>query len=123
MDDQSIPDPVLPDHPELRDIALAMEAAGMIGELLDDHFRTVFLASGMIRLTGLTADEVKRQYGKSLIVRGMRKDSDIVRVEHESGTAWFFHNAPIMRRYLDPSDPDFDEIFGPTATIARDIEA
>jgi class 3 adenylate cyclase len=51
----------------------------------------------------------------------MREDSDIVRVEHSSGREWFFHNAPIMRRYLDPADPDFEEVFGPTAPFAAEI--
>lgn len=114
--------PLLPEHPELRDIALAMESAGMVGEILDSRWRSVFVSSQMVKLAGMTEDEVKRQYGKSLIIRGMREDSDIVRVEHDSGRAWFFHNAPIMRRYLDPADPDFDDIFGPTTPFAAEIE-
>lgn len=122
MDEESIPTPRLPDHPELRDVALAVEAAGMIGEILDHRFRSVFLSTEFVRLTGMTTDEIKRQYDRSLIIRSVREDSDIVRVEHESGRAWFAHNAPIMRRYLDPSDPDFEDIFGPTAPFAAEIE-
>jgi class 3 adenylate cyclase len=114
--------PSLPEHPELRDIASALESAGMIGEILDSRFRSVYLSTQMIRLAGMTVDEAKRQYGRSLILRGMREDSDIVRVEHSSGREWFFHNAPIMRRYLDPADPDFDDIFGTTAPFAAAIE-
>ncbi len=94
MDDEKTPAPLLPELPELRDVALAMESAGMIGEVLDSRFRTVFVSSRMVRLAGMNADEVKRQYGRSLIIRSMREDSDIVRVEHESGRDWFFHNAP-----------------------------
>src|SRR4051812_44303459 len=100
MDDQPTTEPLLPEQPELRDVALAMESAGMVGEVLDDRFRTVFVSTQMVRLAGMTADELKRQYGGSLIIRGMREDSDIVRVEHESGRDWFLHNAPIMRCYL-----------------------
>jgi class 3 adenylate cyclase len=121
MDDTSAAPPHLPEHPELRDIALAMESAGMIGEILDHRFRSVFLSTEFVRLTGMTADEVKRQYGRSLIIRSVREDADIVRVEHESGRAWFAHNAPIMRRYLDPADPDFAEIFGPAAPFAAEL--
>jgi class 3 adenylate cyclase len=122
MSEPSAPTPELPEHPELRDVALALEAAGMIGEVLDHRFRTVFISNQMIRLAGMSPDEVKRQYGRSLLIRGMRDDSDIVRVEHESGRAWFFHNAPIMRRYVGPSDPDFADVFGPTAPFAAEID-
>jgi hypothetical protein len=85
MGDPSVPDPLLPEHPELRDVALAVEAAGMMGEILDHRFRSVWLSGQMVRIAGMTADEVKRQYGRSLILRSMREDSDIVRVEHGSG--------------------------------------
>ena len=122
MDEESSSVPLLPEHPELRDIALAVESAGMIGEILDHRFRSVFLSTQFVRLMGMTADEIKRQYGRSLIIRSVREDSDIVRVEHESGRAWFSHNAPIMRRYLDPADSDFADVFGPTAPWAAQIE-
>jgi class 3 adenylate cyclase len=121
MNDEAVPEELLPEQPELRDVALAMESAGMIGEILDSRFRTVFVSSQMVRLAGMNTDEVKRQYGRSLLIRGMRDDSDIVRVEHESGRAWFFHNAPIMRRYLDPADPDFEDVFGSAAPFAAEM--
>jgi len=66
----------------------------MIGEVLDARWRSVYLSSQMIRSSGMNEDEVKRQNGRSLIIRSTRDDSDIVRVEHESGRAWFAHNAP-----------------------------
>jgi len=122
MDEQSVPTPRLPEHPELRDVALAVESAGMMGEVLDHRFRSVFLSSEFVRLIGMTSDEIKRQYDRSLIIRSVREDADIVRVEHESGRAWFAHNAPIMRRYLGPADPDFEDVFGPTAPYAAEIE-
>lgn len=121
MDDPSVPAFQLPDQPDLRDVALAMEAAGMLGELLDDRFRSVFLSTQFIRLVGASDEEAKRQYGRSLIVRGLREEADIIRVEPESGRAWFFHNAPIMRRYLDPSDPDFEDVFGSTSPFAAEV--
>ena len=111
-----------PEHPELRDIAEAMEAAGAIFEIHDARFRCVYLSSEFARLGEMSADEARRQLGRSGIVRALREDAEIVRVSRESGTAWFQHNAPIMRRYLDPADPDFEETFDSTSPYAADIE-
>ncbi|MGI9083862.1 MAG: adenylate/guanylate cyclase domain-containing protein [Aeromicrobium sp.] len=121
MEDSPGPSP-LPEHPELRDIAVAMEAAGMIFEIYDAHFRCAYLSSERARLTEVTADEALRQIGRSAIRGVLREDAEIIRVSRESGTAWFQHNAPIMRRYLDPADPDFEEIFDSTAKYAAEIE-
>ena len=111
-----------PEHPDLRDIAEALEAAGMLFEIVDARFRSIYQSSEWARVTEVTADEVRRQIGRSLIVRVLREDAQIVRLTRESGTAWFQHNAPIMRRYLDPADPDFEEIFDSTAPYAAEIE-
>ena len=117
------PDPsTLPEHPDLRDIAEAMESAGMMFEIVDARFRCVYFSSEWARVTEVTAAEAGRQVGRSLIVRALREDADIVRITRESGTAWFSHNAPIMRRYLDPADPDFAEIFDSSAPYAAEIE-
>jgi class 3 adenylate cyclase len=117
------PGPVpYPEHPDLRDIAEAMEAAGMMFEIVDARFRCVYFSSEWARVTEVTADEAGRQIGRSLIVRALREDADIVRITRESGTAWFTHNAPIMRRYLDPADPDFAEIFDSSSPYAAEIE-
>src|SRR5688500_9016230 len=110
-----------PEHPDLRDIAEAMEAADAIFEIHDARFRCVYLSSEFARLGEMTADEARRQIGRSGIVRALREDAEIVRVSRESGTAWFAHNAPIMRRYLDPADADFEETFDSTAPYAADI--
>lgn len=111
-----------PEHPDLRDIAVAMEAAGMVFEIVDARFRSVYLSSEWTRTIGVSDDEVRRQIGQSLLVRVLREDADIVRVSRDSGTAWFLHNAPFMRRYLDPADPDFNETFDSTAPYAAEIE-
>lgn len=37
--------PQLPEHPELREVALAIESAGMMGEILDSKFRCVFIST------------------------------------------------------------------------------
>ncbi len=111
-----------PEHPELRDIAEAMEAAGMLFEISDARYRCVYFSSEFARLTELSPDEARRQLGRSGIVRALREDAGIIRVSRESGTNWFAHNAPFLRRYLDPADPDFEEIFDSTAPYAAEIE-
>ncbi|HJR89881.1 MAG TPA: adenylate/guanylate cyclase domain-containing protein, partial [Aeromicrobium sp.] len=117
------PGPVpFPENPDLRDIAIAMEAAGVLFEIQDSRFRCVYLSSEFIRFGEMSADEALRMIGRSSIWRALRADADIVRLTRESGTAWFQHNAPIMRRYLDPADSDFKEIFDSTAPYAAEIE-
>ncbi len=101
---------------------MAMEAAGMFFEILDERFRCVYLSAEFVHVTEMSADEARRQIGRSQILRVLTEKADIIRLTRESGTAWFQHNAPILRRYLDPSDPDFDEIFGPTAPFAAEIK-
>ncbi|MEO6471551.1 MAG: adenylate/guanylate cyclase domain-containing protein [Aeromicrobium sp.] len=111
-----------PEHPELRDIAEAMEAAGVIFEIYDARFRCVYLSSERVRLTEQTADEALRHIGRSPIRGALREDAEIIRITRESGTAWFQHNAPIMRRYLEPTDLDFEEIFDSTAPFAAEVD-
>jgi hypothetical protein len=106
------PGPVpFPEHPDLRDIAEALESAGMLFEIYDARFRCAYLSSEFARISEMSDEEVRRQIGRSGIVRVLREDAEIIRVSRDSGTAWFQHNAPIMRRYLDPSDADFEETF------------
>jgi class 3 adenylate cyclase len=112
----------LPEHPDLRDVAEAMEAAGMLFEVFDARFRCVYMSSEWAKVAEATADEARRQLGRSMIVRVLREDAELVRVTRESGITWFEHNAPIMRRYLDPSDDDFEEILDATAPYASAIE-
>ena len=71
----------------------------------------MFFSSETARAVGMSADEAHGLIGKSLIVRTFDEDyAEIVRVTEESGIAWMQHNVPIMRRYLEPGDPDFDEV-------------
>ena len=117
------PGPVpFPENPDLRDIAVAMEAAGMLFEIVDARFRSVYLSSQWAHLIEGSDDEVRRQIGRSLIVRALREDAQIVRVSRDSGTAWFLRNVPFMRRYLNPSDDDFNETFDSAAPYAAEIE-
>ncbi|MGB2850069.1 MAG: adenylate/guanylate cyclase domain-containing protein [Solirubrobacterales bacterium] len=123
MSDDSTYAPELPEHPELREIALAMERAGMMGEILDASFRVVFVSTEEARMLGLSAEEWRSLIGVSSIVRSLRPETaGIMRVTEESGTAWFEHCAPIWRRFLQPGDPEFEEVFGPTAELAAGIE-
>lgn len=122
MEDEAPGPSPFPEHPELRAIAAALESAGMIFEISDDRFCCVYLSKEFARLTDLSDEEARRQLGRSGIVRVLREDAEIIRVSTDSGTAWFEHNAPIMRRYLDPTDDDFEGIFDSTAPFAAEVE-
>jgi class 3 adenylate cyclase len=123
MSDDSSYVPRLPEHPELRELALALESARMMFEILDASFRCVFFSSETARAVGASAAEAGSLMGKSLIVRNTEEVyADIVRVTEESATAWMRHNLPIMRRYLEPGNPDFEEVFGPVAQVAARVD-
>ena len=55
--------PELPEHPELREIALLIEGTGMMGEILDERFRCVFFSSESARTMGLSAEEARAAIG------------------------------------------------------------
>jgi hypothetical protein len=83
----------------------------------------VFISSEAARAMGLSAEVGPRIIGMSAIMRTLAATTrGFIRVTRESGTAWWQHNAPIMRRYLEPGDPDFDEVFGPTAPAATQLD-
>ncbi|MGB3099806.1 MAG: adenylate/guanylate cyclase domain-containing protein, partial [Solirubrobacterales bacterium] len=85
--------------------------------------RVVFVSTEEARMLGLSAEEWRSLIGVSSIVRSLRPETaGIMRVTEESGTAWFEHCAPIWRRFLQPGDPEFEEVFGPTAELAAGIE-
>ena len=114
--------PPLPEHPELREIALAVESAEMSAEILDTSFRTIFYSTQAARILGLSAEEATGMYGKSMIHRTLEGKADVMRLTEESGTLWFQKNAPIMRHYLDSDDPGFEEAFGLTASLAAEVD-
>jgi class 3 adenylate cyclase len=113
--------PPLPEHPELREIALAMEGAGISGELLDADWRIVFISTEEARIVGVPVGEVARFYGKSLVVRNL-EDADDWGITEEVSRSWWRANVPVMRHYLAPGDPRFDEVFGPLAETAARVE-
>ncbi|HET7735498.1 MAG TPA: adenylate/guanylate cyclase domain-containing protein [Nocardioidaceae bacterium] len=112
----------LPEHPELRQIAVAMDAAGMLFEIHDARFRCVYMSQDSVRVGELSSEEALRQLGKSAIVRGLTEPAEIVGASEESAAVWFQHNAPIWRHYVDPADDDFEEIFGSMASHVARIE-
>src|SRR5271154_6683348 len=61
---RSMPDgPPLPEHPELRNLAMALETATMSGEILDAKWRLVFISTEEARIVGVEPSEVSRFYG------------------------------------------------------------
>jgi len=112
--------PPLPEHPELRDIATAMEGAGISGEILDANWRIVFISSEEARIVGVAPAQVERFYGKSHITRHF-EDADVWGITDESSRIWWHRNVPIMRHYLEPGDGVFEEVFGPLAKPAASI--
>ena len=111
----------LPEHPELREIALAMEGAGISGELLDANWQLVFISTEEARIVGVPPEEVTRFYGKSLVVRNL-EDADDWGITPEVSRSWWRANVPVMRHYLTPGDAMFDEVFGPLAENAARVE-
>ena len=105
--------PPLPEHPELRAIALAMEHAGLSGEICDATWRLVFISSEEARIVGVEPHEVGRFYGKSLVRRQL-EDPEFWSTTDESSREWWHLNVPIMRSYVDPDDDPtlFDQVFG-----------
>jgi len=72
---------------------------------------------------GLSAEEARAVIGSSVIVRTFHDDfAEIARVDDTSGNAWTQHNVPIMRRYLEPGDPDFAEVFNLAAPYAAKVQ-
>jgi len=122
IDDEPRYVPPLPEHSELREIALAIERAEMSAGIVDTSFRTIFFSSQAARILGLSTEEAKGMHGRSLIHRTLEGKSDIMRINEESGAAWFQQNAPVMRHYLDPDDPGFEDVFGLTAPVAAEVD-
>ncbi|MBK8293905.1 MAG: hypothetical protein IPK93_03685 [Solirubrobacterales bacterium] len=92
--------PQLPEHPELREVALAIESYGGAADIFDSSFRAVFISTETVKFLGLTPEEASTLLGLSLIRRSTDgTDLDVMQVTEESGLTWFQNNAPIMRHY------------------------
>jgi class 3 adenylate cyclase len=113
-------DPPLPEHPELREFARAMEGAGVSGDIVDARWQTVFISSELARLAGVAPQDVSRYYGKSMI-RRHHEDSETWAVTDVSGVMWWREIVPIMRHYLRPEDPDYEAVFGSLCDAATRV--
>jgi class 3 adenylate cyclase len=113
--------PPLPEHPELRAIAEALEATAMSAEILDASWRIVFISTEEARIVGVDPSEVGRFYGKSLTRRQL-EDVRYWATTEASSADWWKTNVPIMRNYLEPGDEVFEEVFGPFAHAAARVE-
>jgi class 3 adenylate cyclase len=111
----------LPEHPELRKLAQALEAAGVAAEILDHKWRVVYTTSEDALSLGLDPSEMHHHYGLSLIVRPERRPDWVT--DREAGSLFWRAEGPHMVRDVPPDDPDFEEIFGRLAPRARELAA
>lgn len=113
--------PALPEHPELRAIAEALEGAGLSGEILDADWRSVYESTELCSIAGLSIEQGESLYGKSLPRRNV-EDAAYFGVDDESGARWWRVNVPIMRTTLAPGDEMFDEVFNDLADAAARVQ-
>jgi class 3 adenylate cyclase len=121
MDAEEKSGPPLPEHSELREIAVAFEGAGISGEILDAQLKLVFISSEAARIAGIEPSEVERFYGKSLVTRNL-DDSEVWGITDAASTTWWQSQAPYMRYHVGPEEAHFDEVFGPLAEMASRLE-
>jgi class 3 adenylate cyclase len=113
--------PPPPEHPELRDVAEALELAGISGEILDASWCLVFISSEEARIIGVEPSEVGRFYGKGLPRRQL-EDGEYYATTDDSSRDWWKLNVPMMRAYLEPDDQAFDAVFGPLGSAAARVQ-
>ncbi|MFN8164148.1 MAG: adenylate/guanylate cyclase domain-containing protein [Solirubrobacterales bacterium] len=101
-------------------MAAAIDGAGVSAEILDAGLKIVFVSSEAARAFGIAPGEAGRFYGKSLVTRQL-EDRDVAGITEASAAGWWQQAVPIMRHYLAPGDPRFDECFGPLADAASRV--
>ena len=109
----------LPEHPELRELAQALEDAGLVAEILDHKWRVVYTTSEDARWLGLDPAAMHHHYGLSPVIRPEHHPDWIT--DRETGSRWWRAVGPHMVRDVPPDDPDFDEVFGRQAPRAREL--
>ncbi|MFN8033034.1 MAG: adenylate/guanylate cyclase domain-containing protein [Mycobacterium sp.] len=112
--------PPLPEHPDLRMLAEALEEVGASGEILDTKWRVVFTSSEDARALGMDPAQMRHHYGLSLAVRPQHHPD--WKSDQHIGDLWWKSLGPQMVRDVPPDDPDFDAVFGRLAHRAREIE-
>ena len=110
----------LPEHPDLRALAEALEDSGAAAEILDDKWRVVFTSSEDARALGMDPAHVYHHYGLSLAVRPQHHPD--WKTDQQAGDLWWKSLGPHMVRDVPPDDPDFDAVFGRLAHRARELE-
>lgn len=113
--------PLLPEDPRLRSIAEALEKNGALGEVMDSKWRYVYITSELCRMLGFSADQAADFYGLSPMVR-QRKFTETWGTSREGAASWWEKVAPSIVHDVPSDDPDFENVFGQTAEIARDVE-
>ena len=121
MNGEETSGPPLPDHSQLREVAVAIEGAGVSAEILDAGLKIVFVTSEAARGFGVAPSEAERFYGKSLVTRNL-EDRDVAGITEASAAEWWRQAVPLMRHFLAPGDPRFEECFGPLADAAAQVE-
>jgi class 3 adenylate cyclase len=112
--------PPLPEHPDLRVLAEALEASGTAAEIFDDKWRVVFTSSEDALALGLNPADMHHHYGVGLAVRSQRYAD--WKTDQYIGGLWWKTVGPHMVRDVPPEDPDFDAVFGSLAHRARETE-
>ncbi|MEE6165044.1 MULTISPECIES: adenylate/guanylate cyclase domain-containing protein [unclassified Mycolicibacterium] len=109
----------LPEQPELRVLAQALEEAGAAAEILDHKWRVVYTTSQDAVALGLAPSEMHHHYGLSVITRPDRRPEWVT--DRETGSRFWRAVGPHILRDVPPDDPEFAEVFGQQAPRARDL--
>lgn len=113
--------PPLPEDPDLRAIAEAIETHGAIGEVLDRKWRTVFITTELCRMMGFSSEEAKSYYGISPIIRN-RDHAEVWGTDDAGGLLWWDKVVPSLLHDVPPDDPDFEQVFGGLSRRAAQME-
>lgn len=97
--------PPLPEHPILREVALAVEDMGRVAEIVDREWRIVYISSELFSVVGADVD-ADQVYGLSMIQRDQMFPG-LWGTDLESGRRWWRANAPYMRSTLEADAPQF----------------
>ena len=112
--------PELPEQPQLRSAAIALEELEMIGQVFDHKWRSVHISSALTTLVGASESDVSWLLGKSAVIQILTHR--LVAWPRESQLRSWDLMGRMMRHDVPPEDPDFEEVFGPMTKAARELE-